>query len=159
MRPSPQKNLNAFTLIELMVAVAAISILAATSVGAYSTYVARSKTAEAAQLLAKIAHGEVSYYATNDSFLEAGPTNIPPSGLKTSVDFTTDSRWVQIGFDVRDPIYYGYQTVLTATNAIECQAVGDLDSDGDTSLFQITVQVVDSSAPQVSGIMSFDELE
>jgi prepilin-type N-terminal cleavage/methylation domain-containing protein len=60
-----RKRSSGFTLVELMIVVAIIGILAAVAIPAFSKYIKRSKTAEAAGHLNKMWAGSVSYYSTD----------------------------------------------------------------------------------------------
>lgn len=158
-----QKNRQAFTLIELMVVILSISLLASTAFAAYSNYVKRSKTAEVSAILTQIANLQYDYFLANGAFAETGPTNIPPpGGQSTSVDFLANpaENWSAIRFDVKDPVRYGYRCYQNGSPASHiCEAQGDLDGDGDISIFSIQIDVNTDGEPTRTGISSFDELE
>jgi prepilin-type N-terminal cleavage/methylation domain-containing protein len=148
---------KAFTLIELMIVMAMITVLAATAMGMFQTYQIRAKTSEAVQGTSKMVAGETNYYAKNTTFLAAGPTNLPPAQGRQIVDFNTDPRWSELSFAYSTSIYYGYEAVLTATNSVDCEAQGDLNGNSLTSIFRRTV-TFDGSV-NVSSLVVFDELE
>ncbi|MBN8555813.1 MAG: prepilin-type N-terminal cleavage/methylation domain-containing protein [Deltaproteobacteria bacterium] len=148
---------KAFTLIELMLVILMISILAATALGMYKTYILRAKTTEAVQGVSKLTTGEVEYYSKNTTFLAVGPINFPPVANKRVVDFTVDPNWAHLTFNFTDPIQFSYQTTVTATNSVDCEAQGDLNGDGITSIFRRTVSFASSFT--VGSLYVFDELE
>lgn len=148
-----------FTLIELMLVVMILGVLAATAAGMFSTYQARSKTVEAVQGVSKIANGEIVYYQKNTTFLAAGPTNIPPSSAKVAVNFGLDPSWTELTFGYTDPIYFGYQASLVSPTSVDCEAQGDLDGDGNTSIFRQNVSTGAGGAMTAGGLQIFDEIE
>jgi len=152
-------NSRGFTLIELMITLAMITILAGTAGPMFLNYATRAKTSEAMIGLNKMTEGEVSIFTRSGNFLEAGPANIPPSSNKVIVDFDTDPNWKTINFGFDGPIYFGYQAVANGTNAIDCEALGDLDGDTVLSTFRRSVQSQNGGTPQAGGVFVFDELE
>lgn len=152
-------TVRGFSLVELMVVVAVLSILASTALGAFQAYVARSKASEAVTSLAKIVQGEIEYFQKNSTYLDAGPTNIPPSSSKVVGDFEASPNWKLINFGIVDPILYGYQAILNSPTEVDCEAVGDLDGDGITSSYLRTLSIAASGQPAVGGLQTFDELE
>lgn len=152
-----QNRSPAFTLIELMIVVMILGVLAATATSAFKTYVLRSKTTEALQGISKMVQSEIVYYEKNSTFLSAGPSNIPPSATKVTVDFTADPNWSTLAFGFGDAIQYGYQATATAGNSVDCEAQGDLNGDGITSLFQRNV--TRGTTFVVGSVVTFDELE
>lgn len=149
---------SGFTLMELMIVVLTIGILAATAISGFDNYWRRSKSAEVHGGLAKLVEGEITYYVKNGNFLEAGPTNIPPSQTKTVVSFATDPNWAILSFGFNDPIYFGYQAVSSSATTIDCEAFGDLDGDGDMSTFRRTVTASGATA-SAGALYILDELE
>jgi prepilin-type N-terminal cleavage/methylation domain-containing protein len=149
---------SGFTLVELMITVAILGVLAVVAMTGFQAYVMRSKTGEAYMALDKIVTGELEYFGKNQTFLAAGPTNIPPPAATTaSVDFSADNRWTQIGFAITTNIYFGYQVTL-AGNTADCDAMADLNGDGITSLFRR--RLTSSGTTATAGeIYIFDELE
>lgn len=157
------KRLNSskgFTLPELIVAVAVIGFLSAAAIPAFTSYMYKAKAAEAPGHVANMAKGEVSYFHKNETFLAAGPTGIPPSsGLKVSLDLSSDPNWALLGFDLNGPTYYGFEAELTSSTQVDCKAMGDLNGDGVTSLFKRTVTANSTGNISLSPIYIFDETE
>lgn len=149
-----------FTLIELMIVVAIIGILAASANSFFQNYLLRSKTQEAILSLSKISEGQIVYYSRVDSFTSLGPTNIPPSPTKVRVNFRSNPawNWNRIQFEISTPILYGYQAYQSGSEYI-CEAQGDLDGDGDVSIFNIAVGVDSTGQTYRTGLIYFDELE
>ena len=146
-----------FTLIELMVVVAILAILFSTAFQFYRGYILRSKTQEVYLLLPKIADGEVIQYQTEGSFIELPPINIPPTLNKVTGDFSA-SAWKQVRFSPASTIYYGYQGYTSGTDFV-CEAQGDLNGDGNVSIFSVTLVPASGVNVNRGGLVYFDELE
>jgi len=161
------KNLKeeGFTLIELMIVVAIIGILAAVAIPAFMEYMKKSKSSEASLNLNKIGKNLKTEFQTSSSFVTTNSTALYPSNTpvapgknccggggggqkdkcKPNVgEFTGDTAWKEIEFQVAEPSQYQYTYVGGATDA-SAQAVGDLDCDGNSSTWTLTM------APIVAG--------
>ena len=75
-----KKNMQGFTLIELMIVVAIIAILAAIALPAYQDYVARSQVSEAMTLSSGAKTAVAEYYADRGAW----PTTNAMAGLATA---------------------------------------------------------------------------
>ena len=144
MKRSMKRLVAGFTLVELMIVVVILGILAAVAIPAFTRYVKRSKTSEAAGNISKIYQGELTYYQGAlergySSFVNA--QNLTPGANPGSAKFPAniavwngDANWTSIGFSLDAAHYYAYASPGTATAvngspAFTSYAVGDLDGD------------------------------
>ena len=80
---APGKKQNGFTLIELMVVIAIVSILATIALAAYSNFMIRSKVAEGLGFASEAKTAVTSYYSGNNYF----PLDNDAAGLATPVSY------------------------------------------------------------------------
>ncbi len=150
-RTLAEQAARGFTLIELMIVVAIISILASIAIPAYVYYKYRSMTAEARNMMSGIRISQEAFLAENDNYANVTTANpaIIPSALKTAwvntpcpaacdkVNPQNCTEFDCIGFQSDTAVYFRYATphrisagTQTAEFGIGAQA--DLDSDGAT---------------------------
>jgi type IV pilus assembly protein PilA len=156
----PRKRSSGFTLVELMIVVAIIGILAAVAIPAFSKYIKRSKTAEAAGHLNKMWAGSVTYYETDH--VDAAGVPIPrqfPASSKAVIgggkecacqdtgkcpggqaEWNVASEpWVALSFSIPDPFLYRpvYTSAGTGNaSTFTAEAIGDLDCNTKLSNFK-----------------------
>jgi prepilin-type N-terminal cleavage/methylation domain-containing protein len=163
-----------FTLIELMIVIFIVGVLAGVAIPMLSKYLKKSKTAEAGINLRKIYDGEVVYYITervqangtlySKHFLDVGMT--PPTaslGSSKRLGSWDGDNWAGIKFIADGPVLYSYEVVTGGVNltaSFTARAVGDLDKDGVTSLFERVGTVTSNGEVQGgSAIYMLKELE
>lgn len=136
-----------FTLIELMIVVAMISILAVMAVPLYHQYIQKSARSEASTTLATIAAKEVAYRNAWHTFLDTGTMpDLNPVGTRTPQATSANSNWTRLGFDSTPaanggmfggPMYYKYNVTATVTGFSAC-ACRNVDADGSTECGSLT---------------------
>ncbi len=162
-----------FTLIELMIVVAIIGILASVSIPVFSKYLKKSKTSEASLNLRKIYDGEVAYIqeeVTDESggiiskqfvSTEPQPSGVP--GINKRPGDWTSENWQALKFSPDGPVQYTYEAISNGTgtsSSFTAYAYGDLDDDGETSLFLRNARLsTTGSIEGGGGIYSLDETE
>lgn len=160
--PGPAKKTNKNTmlivgcLVALPLLVISCGCLASTAIPAFLGFVARSKSSEAQMMLQAMAQGATLYY--NDEHptaagsaeirctVDSAAMGVP--GSEATLDATNPS-FDALHIGSADPHYYRYE--IDSGGASRCgaepgplytlRAIGDLDGDGTTSLFELTLSV------------------
>ena len=135
-----------FTLVELMVIVAIVSILAAIALPLYQKYQVKAKESEMAMNLATIRICQECYKSENDVFLPCDPSpGVMPHG-NAVLWVPVGAAWDKIGFEPDRTVRYQYEVVTGADSSsggkegttYDATATGDVDQDGDTVKWTIT---------------------
>ena len=85
------KNLNGFTMIEIMVVVVIIAILAAFAVPIYIDYVESARASEAKSVISSVSNGADMFYQTSGEW----PTSVDDLEMAGQLDLklATKSKW------------------------------------------------------------------
>lgn len=180
-----RKQDKGFTLIELMIVVTIIGILAVVAGPELMKYQTRAKTSEAIQNVSKIADGARAYYLAEQTNRQGHllpktfPTTIGPtppeyacsgsSPLKHDPrEYSTDTTfgnasWQGLQFAVSKPFLYSYSFLrgegVGQNSTFSARAEGDLDCDGNTSLFEQTGLVDQNNQVVINQLFRQNELE
>jgi prepilin-type N-terminal cleavage/methylation domain-containing protein len=135
-----------FTLVELMVIVAIVSILAAIALPIYQKFQVKAKESEMSMNLATIRICQECYKSENDIFLSCDPSPavMPNGGAVQWVP--VGPAWNEIGFEPDRTVRYQYEVVTGAASSsggtdgttYDATATGDIDQDGDNVKWTIT---------------------
>ncbi len=162
-----------FTLVELMIVVAIIGILAALAIYGVNRYVKNSKSAEAKEMLGRIAKDAVGAFDRENmegAVLSAGasasinhrlcdsaspvPGSVPAGAKYQSAvaDWGGDGStgWKCLQFSVTGPQYFQYDYQKPSDDAFSAIAHGDLDGDTVASEFRLEGVVRDEGGKMVA---------
>jgi type IV pilus assembly protein PilE len=120
-----RKKLGAFTMFELLLAMAIIGILASLSVPLYLPLISKAKSTEAKLQLRHVLMLEKNYFYVNSKYT----TSISELGFEQARLVTADGQ-ANYKIDVTDASVSGFTARATA--------VADFDGDGQFNVWQIT---------------------
>jgi len=129
------KGKSGFSILELMIVVAVISVLVSIAIPAYQVFSRRARSSEAVYQTNAIRTYQVSYRSTNDTYLEL-PKN-PPGAVPFTYQVWGDpgGNWSKLGFKMTKRIRYQYGTEIGASgdisNSYKITAQTDFDSEGE----------------------------
>jgi prepilin-type N-terminal cleavage/methylation domain-containing protein len=168
-----------FTMVEFMLVMTIMLILGVVAYPAFQTWIKKSKSSEARELVQTIYDNAHLYYVKNPSRFPAPSTAMTPAretcceqGGKCAPDPTywrsapDGEVWAALEFSVDDPHYYSYQ-YETADPVKEgrgdkatfiARATGDLDCDGKYATFELHGVVGDDGSSDAT-LIRVDELE
>jgi type IV pilus assembly protein PilA len=129
-----------FTLIELMIVVAIVGILAAIAIPAFMKFQMRSKVSEAKTNLQSIRVAELSFAATEGTFLTAAKSPVPDAALGSIKHPWVDmGGFAALGWSPEGEPFFNYHVVTApagcpapgnACTTFTAEAASDLDADG-----------------------------
>lgn len=132
---------RAFTLLELLVVMAIISILASTAIAMFSLQQQRAKRTEAMTNLAGISKMQTAYFGENGAHPASLPVPLGAPGIKQNWDAAASAAFGAIGFQTEGAVYYVYDTNSTASvcacpsnGCFTAAAYGDSDRDGSVAV-------------------------
>ena len=130
-----------FTLVELMIVVAILGILAAIAIPNFMRMRERAKIAEAKANLGAIRVTETTYFSEYNRFV-GNQAMTPDRSADPPARFpwVGSTRFSILGFAPAGRVYFSYALagVDEPTDAFSAEAHGDLDGNGDWSVWSIT---------------------
>lgn len=131
---------SGFSMVELMIVVAIITILAAIAVPNYRTTVLRSRKAEAATNLRGIGDTAVAYFAAHDTWVTAASNPGNPIGKSPQAWRTGRPGWVDLGWSPDGKVRCTYMiTAFGADTWSRADAYCDVDDDNVSAIVRYYV--------------------
>lgn len=138
----PPSRSAGFTLVELMIVVAIVGILAAIAVPNFLRMRERAKVAEAKSNLGAIRVTEHAFFGEYSRYVgNQPPTPDRSADPPARFPWTPGTRFSILGFAADGRVYFSYSLggADFPIDAFLAEAHGDLDGDGDWSIWSITV--------------------
>jgi Tfp pilus assembly protein FimT len=171
-----------FTIFELLNLIALLGLVSGIAMYVLARYMRHSKTADAIGSLSTLAKASVAYYEASDATQPVGtsPDNahamrhFPPSSTRSVPPSLEDVKgkkyqsaaadwvmtpWHELQFSIPQPQYYAYSYASEgagATAKATATARGDLDGDGISGTYSITIAPDAQFRAQIGPIMKED---
>ena len=124
-----------FTLIELSVVLAVMTVIVTLVVPTYRALVMRAYSDEARITVLAIAHAELRYQRDHGQFLACGGE---PVAVTRPTEFPRElGCWKALGIDSSGPVRYAYAVALAEPASFNVIARGDLDNNGVAATFTL----------------------
>ena len=132
------KHQQGFTLIEIMVSLAIVGILAATSVPLYRTFQQRAYGSEATILMKSLLEGQIIYYLENDKFYPAVGNTV--SVFKNDAPDSEGVQQIKAALKIQVPVGH-YMDFRILNDGDRCYVYIDADfalfKNGQTYLYAV----------------------
>lgn len=126
----PPRGSRGFTLVELLVTVAIVSILAGLSIAGYGQYVRRANRSDATAALLRISSAQERFYLQNGRYADPAELALPPPG-GLGMTGTERGYYDLVMEEHPDGLATGYRA------RAEAVATGPQGADGDCQVFTI----------------------
>ena len=137
----PKLSSSGFTLVELLVTMAVVSILATIAVASYSSQVQKSRRTDARSALLDLAGREENLFSTNNAY-SATPSDLGYAPVGTPFPISVGSGYYTVSIAVPDPA----QAAATPTTySITATPVGSQASDAACATLSVNQLGVQSS--------------
>ncbi len=123
-RPNARLRARGFTLIEVMITAAIISVLAVLAVVGYGRFIRSARTAEATNMVGSIKTAQENYFSQTNRYFDVSkglqPPQLFPAATPTSTKTpwkgdcavcNAPNAWERLGVRATEPVWFGYATV------------------------------------------------
>jgi len=148
MRDVRTETRQGFTLIELMIVVAIISILASLAIPQFNRMILMSRRSEAGINLKGLATAEVAYFHEYDEYVDTGVSPTTPLDRAQYPFDNTQAGWNELGWEPDGAVRCHYNTTIFSNSSggwVRNIATCDLDDDNVIATYWIDIDPLQTS--------------